>query len=44
MTSFPVSDIVVGDNSTNLKAKYGMVTELTQDLRTHIFINKVIFF
>ncbi len=23
MTSFPVSDIVVGDNSTNLKAKYG---------------------
>ncbi len=32
MTSFPVSYIIVGDNSTNLKAKYGTVTELTQDL------------
>ncbi len=38
MTSFPVSYTVVGDNSARLKGKYGAVTELTQDLWTHIFI------
>ncbi len=43
MTSFPVSYIVVGDNYTNLKAKYGTVTELTQVLRTIFYKKKVIF-
>ncbi len=40
MTSLPVSYTVVGHDSTNLKSKYGVVTELTQDLWTHIIIRK----
>ncbi len=44
MTSFPVSYTVVGENSTNLKVKYGTVTELTQYLWGHIFIRKKVIF
>ncbi len=42
MTPFPLSYIDVGENSTNLKVKYGTVTELTQDLWTHFYKKKVI--
>ncbi len=43
MTSFPVSYIVVGENSTNLKVKCGTVTKCTQDLWAHTFIRKKLF-
>ncbi len=43
MTSLPVSYIAVDDNSTNLKVKYGTVTELTKDLWMHFYKKKVIF-
>jgi len=42
VTPFPVFYIVVGDYSTNLKAKYGTVTELTKDLWRHFYKIKVI--
>ncbi len=44
MTSLSVSFIVVGENHTNLKVKYGTVTELTHTLWTYIFYTKIVSF